>query len=165
MPNTRVFSLNVQGALAGLKRADALMGLKVDMGMEKAGTRLMLDTLTGLPTTPIRRGNPPYPPTDMRLPGELRASGAVFVNGHKRANSVAYGEGATGKYQPNEYGGLPIRPMSHEACVVFNAPYAATQHNQFPNKTEPTAGMEFLSVKLYGNAPVYIAIIAQAARL
>ena len=55
--------------------------------------------------------------------------------------------------------------MSHEACVVFNAPYAAEQHEQWPEKTEPTAGMKFMSTKLYGNAVEYIAIVAQAVRL
>ncbi len=55
--------------------------------------------------------------------------------------------------------------MSHEACVVFNAPYAAEQHSQWPEKTQEGAGMYYLSKKLYGNAVEYMTIVAKAIRL
>jgi len=29
---------------------------------------------------------------------------------------------------------IPILRDSHEACIVFNAPYAAKQHEEFPKK-------------------------------
>lgn len=149
------------------RRMDALnhviLPARIRMGLELAGKKLMQDTVVGLPTTPIHRPN--YPPLSMRQAGELRASGAVFVDGTKKASSSQYGETATGKYQPDTYGGTPIDKTSHEACVVFNAPYAAIQHEAFPTKTEPTAGMNYMGSKLYANAPEYIAIVVEAIKL
>lgn len=140
-----------------------ILPAKIRKGLELAGKKLMTDTVTGLPTTPIRR--PGYPVTDGRQAGELRASGAVFVDGAKKADSTAYGETATGKYQPEVYGGTPLSRFSHEACVVFNAPYAATQHESFPRKTEPGAGTGYMGDKIRGNAAEYITIIVEAVRL
>ena len=120
-----------------------IMPAKVRRGLTMAGNRLMIDVVIEPPTAPIRR--PGYGGTwsskgwtaSERRAGELRASGALFVDGVKKRTSGHYGEFATGKYQPIKYGGTPILPMSHEACVVFNAPYAAEQHEQWPKKTEP----------------------------
>jgi len=140
-----------------------ILPTRIRAGLTAAGLKLMNDTVTGLPTMPIRR--PGYPALSMRQAGELRASGAVFVDGKKKGSSVKYGEMATGKYQPSTYGGTPILPMSHEACIVFNAPYAAEQHESWPSKTEPTAGMYYMSTKLYANGVEYIAIVAKAMRL
>jgi len=149
------------------RRMDALnhviLPARIRVGLELAGKKLMQDTVTGLPTMPIHRPN--YPIEAQRQAGELRASGAVFVDGAKKASSTQYGETATGKYQPETYGGTPIDKTSHEACVVFNAPYAATQHETFPEKTEPGAGTHFMSEKLNANAPEYIAIVAEAIKL
>ncbi len=139
---------------------------KIRRGLTIAGTRFMTDTVTGLPSTPIRRskdGNPPY--RGSRKAGELRASGALFVDGVKKGDTIEFGEEATGKYQPGEYGGTPLVPTSHEACVVFNAPYAARQHEVFPNKTQEGAGIHFMSKKLYGNGVEYIAVVARSIRL
>lgn len=140
-----------------------ILPARIRRGLELAGKRLMDDTMATRPTTPIHR--PDYPSTESKRAGELRASGAVFVDGVKKADSLKYGETATGKYQPQVYGGTPIDKTSHEACVVFNAPYAAKQHEDFPIKTEPTAGTNYMGKHLYANAPEYIAIVAKAIRL
>jgi len=145
-----------------------ILPAKARRGLTMAGNRLMIDAVIASPTVPIRRSDKypfGYPPQTSRLAGELRASGALFVDGVKKRTSTHYGEFATGKYQPEHYGGTVIVPMSHEACVVFNAPYAAEQHNQWPTKTQPGAGMYFLSAKLYGNSVEYIAIVARAIQL
>jgi len=155
-----------------------ILPARIRAGLTAAGNRLMIDTVVGLPTTPIKRGGyggvwgmnkygATYIKTslDIRKAGELRASGALFVDGVKMRDTQHYGEFATGKYQPQAYGGTPIPPMSHEACVVFNAPYAAKQHERLPIKTEPTAGMHFMSEKIYGNANTYITLIVEAIRL
>lgn len=143
---------------------------KIRKGLTMAGNKFMVDTVAGVPTVPIRRE--PYGAwsggvwrSSGRHAGELRASGALFVDGVKKRTTVHYGEMARGRYQPTEYGGTPIPPMSHEACVVFNAPYAATQHESFPSKTQKGAGMYFMSKKLYSNAVEYIAIVAESIRL
>lgn len=136
---------------------------RIRTGLRLAGMQLMVDSVADDPTMPIRR--PGYPASAHRLPGELRASGAVFVDGGKVGSSVGMGEMAGGKYQPAAYGGETILPNSHEACIVFNAPYAAKQHEAFPKKTEPGAGMYFMSKKLYGNAGTYVSIIVEAIRL
>jgi len=141
----------------------SILPARIRKGLTAAGLKFMTDTVVGLPTMPIKR--PGYPTLSMRRAGELRASGALFVNGAKKGSSVQYGEAATGKYQPDAYGGTPILPMSHEACVVFNAPYAAKQHESFPSKTEPSAGMYFMSTKLYTNGAGYISVVAEAIRL
>jgi len=140
-----------------------ILPARIRKGLELAGKKLMQDTVVGLPMTPIRRPN--YPPMTMRQAGELRASGAMFVDGVKKASSSRYGETATGKYQPQTYGGTAIDKTSHEACVVFNAPYAATQHESFPEKTQKGAGMHYMSDKLTSHAPEYIAIVVEAIRL
>lgn len=152
-----------------------VMPAKIRAGLTAAGNRLMIDTVIGLPTTPIKR--PGYlsgtfgrygwsfEASKTRKAGELRASGALFVDGVKMRDTRHYGEFATGKYQPETYGGTPIPKFSHEACVVFNAPYAATQHESFPSKTEPTAGRYFMSTKLYQNATTYVTLIVEAIRL
>ncbi len=146
-----------------------IMPAKIKKGLEKAGVALMVDAITVIDTVPIRRGKdgkPAYPPEEGRKAGELRASGAVFVDGRKiNKTSVSYGEGAIGIYQPELYGGTPIPRNSHEACVVFNAPYAATQHETFPDKTEPTAGTDYLGGKLSENAMKYIKIVVDGIKL
>ena len=151
-----------------------IMPTRIRAGLAMAGNRLMVDVVTQVPTAPIRRPGygiwtsgrygDSFAASD-RKAGELRASGALFVDGIKKRTTIHYGERATGKYQPMLYGGTPIVPLSHEACVVFNAPYAAEQHEQWPQKTEKGAGMKFMSKKLYGNATEYIAIITQAVKL
>jgi len=147
-----------------------IMPAKIRMGLTGAGNRFMVDAVVESPTTPIKR--PGYGgwsggiwTASGRHAGELRASGALFVDGVKKRTTVHYGEMATGVYQPTVYGGTPILPMSHEACVVFNAPYAAEQELQWPEKTQEGAGMHFMSEKLYGNAPIYMGILARAIRL
>jgi len=155
-----------------------ILPARIRMGLTAAGNRLMLDTVLTEPTVPIKRGGyggawgeSAYGPTfartasEWRVAGELRASGALFVDGVKKRTTAHMGELATGKYQPLAYGGTPILPGSHEACVVFNAHYAAEQHEAWPTKTQPGAGMHYLSTKLYGNAVEYIGIVAQAVRL
>jgi len=157
--------LDMSAALRNLSYLERVhMPVKIKMGLRLAGMKLMQDTVTGLPTMPIRRAKQtetsPY--GGERIPGGLRGSGALFVDGVKKATSVTHG---IALYQPAAYGGTPILPMSHEACVVFNAPYALEQHEEWPSKTEPTAGMHYMSIKLYGNAVEYIAIVARALKL
>lgn len=135
---------------------------KIRRGLELAGTKFMHDVVIEQPTTPIHR--PDYASLS-RKAGELRASGALFVGEVKKGNTQKMGEEATGRYQPQKYGGTRIRRGVYQACVVFNAPYAAIQHESFPDKTQPGAGMDYLRSKLYGNAREYIAIIARAVRL
>ncbi len=163
MPSSKVMHLDASRAMRrlGLFNKRILPG-KIRRGLTAAGTKFMTDVVISDPTTPIRR--PGYADLQ-RKAGELRASGALFVDGVKKGSTVKYGEKATGRYQPDKYGGLPIAPGSHEACLVFNAPYAATQHELFPAKTEPTAGKYYMSKKLYGNGVEYISIVAQAVRL
>ncbi len=139
-----------------------VMPAKIKMGLTGAGNRFMIDCIVEPPTVPIKR--PDYLGAD-RKAGELRASGALYVDGKKMRTTQHYGEAATGEYQPIGYGGTPIPPMSHEACVVFNAPYAVAQHESFPIKTQPGAGRYFMSVKLYGNAIEYMGILARAIKL
>ena len=148
-----------------------ILPLKIKKGLAAAGNRLMMDTIVKEPTVPIKRPNygvewsGAIGTMSDRKPGELRASGALFVDGQKKRTSVHYGELATGKYQPTIYGGTPITPVTHEACIVFNAPYAAEQHNEWPDKTQPGAGRFYMSEKLYGSSAVYIALIARNIKL
>jgi len=159
------FVLDMSEVIRNMDRLNTkVMPSKIRKGLRLAGLKFMSDTVIGLPhTMPIRRGDPPY--TDERKAGELRASGALFVDGEKRGTSRRYGETATGKYQPSAYGGTRIPKNSHEACIVFNAPYAATQHESFPAKTEPSAGMHFMSDKLYTHGAEYIEMVAEEVRL
>ena len=155
-----------------------IMPAKIRKGLTAAGNRLMIDAVLASPTVPIRRGG--YggswtkgqygesftkPAGDSRIAGELRASGALFVDGVKKRDTLHYGEGSTGKYQPELYGGTPIPKNSHEACIVFNAPYAAEQHEEWPKKTQAGAGTNYLGGKLTDNAMKYIKIVADEMKL
>lgn len=157
------FVLDMSEVMRNMERLNiAVMPARIRIGLAAAGGKFMTDTVTGIPSVPIKR--PDYTDAD-RKAGELRASGALFVDGVKKGTTVKHGEGATGMYQPDSYGGTPIVPMSHEACVVFNAPYAAKQHESFEKKTQPGAGRYFMSEKLYGNAIQYMSILAKEIRL
>ena len=158
------FALDGSSMLRGFDKLNWRMRRRARIGLTIAGIKLMNDTVGGLPTTPIRRPKPGQLTAyaDGRLPGGLRGSGAVFVNGTKKASSAAFG---ISTFQPTIYGGTPIPIWSEEACIVFNSPYAAKQHEEFPIKTEPTAGRYFMSMKLYSNANEYIGIVALAIKL
>lgn len=159
----KTMHLDMSGVMRNMTRLNTVvMPTRIKMGLTAAGNRFMIDCVIEPPTVPIKR--PGYTEAD-REAGELRASGALFVDGKKMRTTQHYGESARGKYQPIGYGGTPILPMSHEACVVFNAPYAATQHESFEKKTQPGAGRYFMSTKLYGNAVEYMAILARAIKL
>jgi len=169
---TKEMYLDMSAVTMNLRRLNiVIMPAKIQKGLLAAGNKFMVDTVIGRPTMPIKR--PGYGgvwsgegwTASERRAGELRASGALFVDGVKKRDTMYYGEFATGKYQPVAYGGSPILPMTHEACVVFNAPYAALQHEKWKEKTEPGAGMYFMSEKLYGNAIEYMTIIAETVRL
>ena len=164
MLRSKEMYLDMRMVQARLSQLDhSILPARIRRGLRAAGSKLMQDSVVGLPTMPIRR--PGYPEGDSRVPGELRASGALFVDGVKKGNTMDYGEGATGKYQPHTYGGTAISKLGHEACVVFNAPYATIQHETFPNKTEQNANIHFMSDKLAMNGPEYVAIIARVIKL
>ncbi len=158
------FVLDTSGVLNGFVVLDKAMLLRVNNGLRLAGLKFMNDTVIGLPTVPIRRPTwrEPVPYGGRRTPGGLRGSGTTFVGKVKAGTTDKYG---TPEFQTNIYGGTPIMPLNPQACIVFNAPYAARQHEAFALKTEPTAGMYFMSTKLYGNGHQYMAIIARAIRL
>lgn len=175
LPESKIMHLDTTKVLRNMRLLNRrILPAKIRRGLTAAGNRLMVDTVTKDPTVPIKR--PGYftwttgrygsvATAASRKAGELRASGALFVDGVKKRTTTQYGEFATGVYQPSEYGGTPIIPGSHEACVVFNAPYAAEQHEQWPEKTQEGAGRYYLSKKLYGNAVEYIELVARAIRL
>lgn len=125
------------------------LGEKIVRGLGKAGKALMDDTVDDLPTTPI-------------LTSALRASGAVFVDGKKVADSSQRNVGGAKDFQA-----VNAEPTatSQTADIVFNAPYAAKQHEEFPVKSEPTAGMKFMEKKLVGNALKYFGIVADEVKL
>jgi len=168
----------VQRNLARLDQS--VLPLRIRKGLAAAGNRLLVDSMLQSPTVPIHRGGyggrwernstTGYSTFTRetgsgRVAGELRASGALFVDGVKMRTTLHYGEMASGQYQPQAYGGQRIPVGSHEACVVFNAPYAAEQHEHWEHKTQPGAGTHYLAVKLYGNGLEYMAMIAEAVRL
>ncbi len=170
-PKSIIMELDTSEVTHNMDRLNnEIMPSKIREGLKLAGLRFMSDTVVGLPTMPIKR--PGYPVVtsaggyvSRRVAGELRASGALFVDGTKKGTSRRYREKATGKYQPIDYGGTRIPRNSHEACLVFNAPYAARQHESFPTKTEPSAGMHFMATKLYDNGVEYIRMVAEAIKL
>lgn len=164
MLRSREMHLDMSQVMRNMTRLNVVvMPARIKMGLTVAGSKFMIDCVTDEPTVPIKR--PDYSLEEERRAGELRASGALFVDGVKKSTTVKYGETATGKFQPVAYGGTPISPLSHEACAVFNAPYAAAQHDLFPEKTQPGAGRYFMSKKLYGNAMEYMGILARVIKL
>ena len=126
-----------------------VMPAKMRKGLAKAGTALMEDTIMDLPSTPL-------------LTSALRGSGAVFVDMVKKDDSSRH------KFQ----GAADFQPLSAEegnkgmvADIVFNAPYAAKQHEEFPTKSYPGAGMKYMETKMVGGAFKYMEIIATEVKL
>ena len=156
-------TLDMTGFMRRMELLNAvILPARIKAGLTVAGKKFMLDTAMEPPSAPIRRPNDYKLP---RVPGELRASGALFVDAHKVADTTHLGEGASGKYQPVAYGGTPVNPQYHEACIVFNAPYAATQHELFRRKTEPGAGMLYMQEKLYAHSLEYMRLVAGVIKL
>lgn len=125
------------------------LGDSIVRGLGKAGKALMDDTVADLPTTPI-------------LTSALRASGAVFVDGKKVADSSQNNVGGAKDFQAAT---AEATATSTTADIVFNAPYAAIQHEEFPVKSEPTAGMKYMETKLVENALKYFGIVADEVKL
>lgn len=125
------------------------LGEKIKRGLAKAGVALMEDTVEELPTTPI-------------LTSALRGSGAVFVAGEKVGDSSRHRVGQAVDYQANT-----AEPTATDTCadIVFNAPYAAKQHEEFPRKSEPTAGMKYMERKMVGGGMRYFGIVADEVKL
>jgi hypothetical protein len=119
-------------------------------GLKKAGTELMEDTIMDIPSTPL-------------LTSALRSSGAVFVDMKKVDDSTRHRmSGVVADFQA-----VVAEPDNKGMCadIVFNAPYAAVQHEKFPTKSYPGAGMKYMEIKLLGNADKYMTIIASEMRL
>lgn len=128
---------------------DRVMGEKIKRGLAKAGVALMEDTVEALPTTPI-------------LTSALRGSGAVFVDGEKVGDSARHRTASAVDYQA-----ATAEPTATATCadIVFNAPYAAKQHEKFPHKSEPTAGMKYMESKMVGGGLKYFGIVAEEVKL
>ena len=112
------------------------------VGLTLAGEMLMQDSILVEPKAPVDTTS-------------LIGSASVFVEGEKVADS-AYGvPGTTSRYDQREYvdyraveGEDTFLPDTYQADVVFNAPYAAVQHEQYPKKAEPGTGMHYISTKI-----------------
>ena len=127
---------------------------RIKKGLAKAGEALMVDTIQEIPLTPI-------------LTSALISSGAVFVDMKKVADSskwawrsgksLATARVTSEDYQPDT---AEAQNKGMVADIVFNAPYAAVQHESFPTKSYPGAGIKYMEKKLVGNADRYMSIIA-----
>ena len=127
----------------------AVMPAKIRKGLAKAGTEWMEDTVMDIPSTPL-------------LTSALRSSGAVFVNRVKKDSSARHRFTGAIDFQPAmaEQGN-----KGFVADVVFNAPYAAEQHESWPSKSYPGAGMKYMEIKMINNSFKYMGIVAKEMKL
>ncbi len=142
MPKGSGFRLDIAPFNRNIENIQQVFKAAAREGLADAGEELMDDTILDIPSTPI-------------LTSALRGSGSVYVSGRKTADSKR----GIPIYRPGP--GASGRKLSDMvASVVFNAPYAWIQHERYPNKKEPSAGMKYLQKKLYRNAKGYFRIIA-----
>jgi len=112
-------------------------------GLAAAGEMLMIDAITVEPKCPVDTTS-------------LIGSASVFVEGEKKADSPFGVPGTASRYDPSKVyvdykaveGEDTFAPDILEAVVVFNAPYAAKQHEEWPDKFEPGCGIHFMSTKI-----------------
>lgn len=111
-------------------------------GLTRAGELLMQDSILVEPKAPVDTTS-------------LIGSASVFVEGEKVADSVYGVPGTESRYDQRQYvnyqateGEDTFLPNTYQADVVFNAPYAAIQHEQYPKKWEPGAGVHYISSKI-----------------
>jgi hypothetical protein len=116
---------------------------RAKMGLARAGAQLLFDAVTLEPKAPVDTTS-------------LIGSASVFVEGEKTLDSPYGVPGTESRYEGNppytDYkateGEVYFEPGKMFADVVFNAPYAAEQHELWPNKVEEGAGCHYISVKI-----------------
>ena len=102
-------------------------------------------------------------PSTPLLTSALRSSGAVFVDMKKVDDSTRHR--MSGVVMDFQAVTAELDNKGMNADIVFNAPYAAVQHESFPTKSYPGAGMKYMEVKLLGNSDKYMTIIASEMKL
>lgn len=133
----------------GLTRWNGAVMAGARDGVASACTELLDDTVQDVPTAPV-------------LNTYLRGSASVFVNGILRAVSK---HGIPRYLATTSSTRAPAFSIVGE--TVFNAPYSAQWHENWPPRgrfSDPTAGIHYLSTKLYGNIAKYISTIAAHMR-
>ncbi len=141
-PNGSGFKLDLRQVDRNLENLTKFVNDAAREGLTAAGTMLMNDTVQDIPTTPVDTS-------------ELRGSGGVFVSGRR----VAVSQHGITNSQPGP-GASSRREDQLVAEVIFNAPHALIQHEAFPTKKEPGAGMKYLEKKVFGNARAYFKAIS-----
>jgi hypothetical protein len=125
-------------------------------GLREAGWLLLVDSVTLEPKAPVDTTS-------------LIGSASVFVDGDRVRDSPYGVPGTESRYDQRVFqnyraydGEEHFVPNTHIAEVVFNAPYAAEQHEKWPNKFESGAGMHYISTKIGTYITKYLDAIYEA---
>jgi len=129
-----------------LERLDEGMMAAVRAGLAQAMNAMMKDIVVEIPETPI-------------LTSALRGSITTFVN------NVLVGVSNYGipKYQQLK-STEPEYRKGMEGLLVVNAPYATVQHEMFPHKSKPGAGMYYVSSKVRMFGEKYVGMVVNVMR-
>lgn len=122
----------------------SIVGLRKGLGL--AWTELMKDIVAEIPTAPI-------------LTSALRGSITVFVN-NRLITTPKYGIPLFRQQKSAE----PKWGKGEEALLVVNAPYATIQHENFPTKSEPGAGMFYVLKKMKQYGRKYVKIVVDEVK-
>ena len=142
------FTVTVEGeeVKRNLERLDKGMAAAVKTGLAQAMNAMMKDIVVEIPETPI-------------LTSALRGSITTFVN------NVLVGVSKYGipKYQQLK-SSEPEYRKGMEGLLVVNAPYATVQHEMFPHKSKPGAGMYYVSSKVRMFGEKYVGMVVGKLR-
>ncbi len=121
----------------------AIKGLRRGLGL--AWMELLRDIVYEVPKIPV-------------LTSALKGSMTVFVSNRLFGDSSKHQAG--GEIYRERKSTEPKWNKGEEALLVVNAPYATVQHENFPTKSEPSAGMFYVlkKVKQYGRKYVRIVV-------
>lgn len=140
------FTLKFNLALDKLMKVDATVGDKAEVGVGRALLQLKTDTVTQIPTAPIREGF-------------LRGSASVYVQGRELFVPL----GPREKGDKKLFGFVPqIIANKIMGLIGFNVPYAARTHEVPMTFSDPESGNKYLESKMANNKMIYKKIIVNA---
>ena len=140
------FTLKFDLALEKLIKVDFTVIDQAETGVGRALLQVKTDTITQIPTAPIREGF-------------LRGSASVHVQKGEWNVPLGPGERPDKKVQGDQ---MHIQEGKILGLIGFNVPYASRTHEVPMNFTDPEAGNKYLESKMANNKMIYKKIIVNA---
>ena len=140
------FTLKFDLALEKLIKVDFTVIDRAETGVGRALLQIKTDTVSQVPTAPIREGF-------------LRGSASVHVQKSELPVPLGPRERPDKKVQGYQ---VPLQSGKIIGLIGFNVPYASRTHEVPMNFTDPEAGNKYLESKMANNKMTYKKIIVNA---